>query len=330
MRLANLFGGAVKICFGIGILYSSTVSDALAQRKFISIATAGVTGAYYPVGGTICRLINRESKQHNIRCVVEPTGGSIYNLNALRKGEYDVAFVQSDWQYNAYLGEGLFREVGADKNLRSLFSLYSEAFTIIADKNKVINSLDDLKGKKVNVGDVGSGTRSTMEELLRYKGWDTSIFTAATEFKPIEQAAKLCNKQIDAFMANTGHPNGLIQDVTANCGAKIVPVNDIAVDKLLKTLPYYARATIPGGMYVGNPNDVKTFGVLATVVASAETDDEMVYYLVKSVFDNFDSFKTAHPILSGLNKQNMLIDGRTAPLHDGAKRYYREVGLLKD
>jgi uncharacterized protein len=330
MRLTNLLSGVVKVCLGASILCGLNAGETLAQRKFISIATAGVTGAYYPVGGTICRLINRESKQHNIRCVVEPTGGSIYNLNALRKGEYDVAFVQSDWQYNAYLGEGLFKDVGADKNLRSLFSLYSEAFTVIADKNKAINSLDDLKGKRVNIGDIGSGTRSTMDELMRYKGWDNSVFAAATEYKPMDQAAKLCDKQIDAFTANTGHPNGLIQEVTANCGAKIVAVDDASVDKLLKTLPYYARATIPKDMYIGNPNDIKTFGVLATLVASTETDDEMVYHLVKAVFDNLDGFKTAHPILSGLNKQNMLHDGRTAPLHDGAKRYYREVGLLKD
>ncbi len=309
---------------------SCAAVKANAERKFVSVGTAGITGAYYPVGGTICRLINRNSKEHSIRCVVEPTGGSIYNLNALRQGEIDVGFVQSDWQYNSYLGEGLFSDVGADKNLRSLFSLYSEALTIVARADKAIENLDDLKGKRFNVGNQGSGTRSTMDEVLKMKGWNNSVFSLAAEFKSTEQALKLCDNQIDAFAANTGHPNGSIQEVTANCPAKIIPVNDASIDKLLKSHPYYARATIPGGMYTGNANDVPTFGVMATLVASSDVDDELVYQMVKAVFENFDNFKTTHPILSGLTKEAMLRDGLTAPFHDGAKRYYLEAGLIKE
>ncbi len=309
---------------------SITLTNAQAERKFISVGTAGITGAYYPVGGTICRLINRSSKDHSIRCIVEPTGGSIYNLNALRQGEIDVAFVQSDWQYNSYLGEGLFEEVGADKNLRSLFSLYSEALTVVARADKNINNLDDLKGKRFNVGNQGSGTRSTMDEVLKMKGWNNAVFSLAAEYKSTEQARKLCDNQIDAFAANTGHPNGSIQEVSANCATKIIPVNDASIDKLLKSHPYYARATIPGGMYTGNANDIPTFGVMATLVASSDVDDELVYQMVKAVFENFDNFKTTHPILSGLSKEKMLQDGLTAPFHDGAKRYYLEAGLIKE
>ena len=330
MQLKSTFAALNKIAI-IALLSTGVIaSEAMAERKFIAVGTAGITGAYYPVGGTICRLINRNSKEHSIRCIVEPTGGSIYNLNAIRQGELDVGFVQSDWQYNSYLGEGLFSDVGADKNLRSLFSLYNEALTVVARADRGINNLDDLRGKRFNVGNQGSGTRSTMDEVLRAKGWTNAIFSSATEYKVTEQAYKLCENKIDAFAANTGHPNGSIQEVTANCATKILPVNDVAIDKLLKAHPYYARATIPGRMYTGNPNDVPTFGVVATLVASSDVDDELVYEMVKAVFENFDNFKTTHPILSGLSKEKMLRDGLTAPFHDGAKRYYLEAGLLKE
>jgi TRAP transporter TAXI family solute receptor len=314
----------------IGLAYVLLMTPAYAERKYISVGTAGITGAYYPVGGTICRLINRNAKEHNIRCVVESTGGSIYNLNALRQGELDFAFVQSDWQYNSYLGEGLFSDIGADRNLRSVFSLYSEALTLVARADAHIATLDDLRNKRFNVGNPGSGTRSTMDEVLKTKGWGNGIFSVAAEYKSSEQAQALCDGKIDAFAFNTGHPNGSIQEVTATCNTKIVPVNDASIDKLLKMHPYYARATIPGGMYTGNANDVPTFGVMATVVASSNVEDDLVYEMVKAVFDNFDNFKTAHPILSTLNKEKMLRDGLTAPLHDGAKRYYKEAGLLKE
>ncbi len=304
--------------------------DAQAERKFITFGTAGVTGVYYPVGGTICRLVNRNAKDHGIRCTVESTGGSIYNLNAVRQDELDVAFAQSDWHYSAYLGEGVFADQGADKDLRSLFSLHSEALTIVAREEAGIAGLDDLKGKRFNVGNPGSGTRSTVEELVKTKGWTNDVFSLASEFKASEQAQKLCDNQIDAFAFNTGHPNGSIQEVTSTCDTKIVPVQGDAVDQLINKYSFYAPGTIPGGMYTNNPNDVPTYGVKATLVSSADVDEELVYQLVKAVFENFDNFKTTHPILSNLNKESMISDGITAPLHEGAKRYYIEAGLLSE
>ncbi len=308
---------------------SAPSEEAHAERKFMTFGTAGVTGVYYPVGGTICRLVNRKAKEHGIRCTVESTGGSIYNLNAVRQDELDVAFAQSDWHYSSAAGEGVFADLGADKDLRSVFSLHSEALTLVARTDSDITKLDDIKGKRFNIGNPGSGTRSTVEELLKAKGWGKDVFTLASEFKASEQAQKLCDNQIDAFAFNTGHPNGSIQEVTSTCDVKIVPVQGDSVSALVNKHPYYADATIPGGMYTNNPDDIPTYGVKATLVSSANVDDEIVYQLVKAVFENFDNFKTTHPILSNLSKESMIADGLTAPLHEGAKRYYIEAGLME-
>ncbi len=306
------------------------MSDAQAERKFMTFGTAGVTGVYYPVGGTICRLINRKAKEHGIRCTVESTGGSIYNLNAVRQGELDVAFAQSDWHYSSYLGEGVFADQGGDKNLRAVFSLHSEALTVVAREDSDIKTFDDLQGKRFNIGNPGSGTRSTVEELLKAVGWSKDSFSLASEFKASEQAQKLCDNQIDAFAFNTGHPNGSIQEVTSTCDTKIIPVTGDAINGLVNKYSYYAPATIPGGMYTNNADDIPTYGVKATIVTSANVDDDVVYEMVKAVFENFDNFKTTHPILSTLNKEDMINNGLTAPLHEGAKRYYIEAGLLKE
>jgi uncharacterized protein len=308
----------------------ASADTARAERKFITFATAGVTGVYYPVAGTICRLVNRQAREHGVRCAVESTGGSIDNLNSLRKNDVDLAFVQSDWHYNSYVGEGMFADQGPDKNLRSLFSLHSEALTIIARSDSGIKTLQDLKNKRFNIGNAGSGTRSTMEELIHEMGWGKDTFSVSAEFRASEQAQKLCDNKIDAFAFNTGHPNGSIQEVTSTCAARLIPVTGPAVDSLVKKYPYYAIATIPGGMYANNANNIPTYGVKATVVSSANVDAALVYQVVKAVFENFDNFKTTHPILSNLNKEQMITNGLTAPLHDGAKRYYIEAGLLKE
>jgi uncharacterized protein len=328
LRPSRCFTRMMCAVMGAASLFAS--AEVRAERKFITFGTAGVTGVYYPVAGTICRLVNRQAREHGIRCAVESTGGSIDNLNAVRQGELDLAFVQSDWHYNDYVGEGLFADQGADKNLRSLFSLHSEALTIIARSNAGIATLDDLKNKRFNIGNTGSGTRSTMEELIAQLGWSKNSFSVSSDFRTAEQAQKLCEGKIDAFAFNTGHPNGAIQEVTSTCNARIVPVTGKAVDTLLKKFPYYALATIPGGMYANNPKDIPTYGVKATVVSSANVDPELVYQVVKAVFDNFDNFKTTHPILANLSKENMIKNGLTAPLHDGAERYYVETGLLKE
>jgi TRAP transporter TAXI family solute receptor len=304
-------------------------APAVAQQKFITIGTGGVTGVYYAAGGAICRLVNKDRAKHGIRCSVESTGGSVFNVNTIKAGELDLGFSQSDVQFNAAKGLAQFKDAGAFGDLRAVFSVHPEPFTVVARKEVNAKTLADLKGKRFNVGNPGSGTRASMEELMAAMGWKMSDFSLAAELKADEHGPALCDGKIDGFFYGVGHPSANIQDPTTSCGAKLVSVTGPAVDKLVADKPYYAKATIPGGLYPNNAEPTQTYGVLATVVASAKTPPDTVYQVVKAVFDNFDEFKKLHPALAHLKPESMVKDGLSAPLHEGAARYYREKGWLK-
>ncbi len=301
---------------------------ALAQQKFVTIGTGGVTGVYYAAGGAICRLLNKDRKVHGIRCSVESTGGSAYNINTIKQGELDFGMAQSDVHYNALKGEGPFKDGGAFADLRSVFSVHPEPFTVLARKEAGVTKFEDFKGKRFNVGNPGSGTRQSMEVLLAAMGWKLSDFSLASELKADEHGPALCDNKIDGFFYGVGHPSANIQDPTTTCGAKLVPLTGPAVDGLVKANPYYAVATIPGGLYNNNPQPTTTFGVLATLVSSAKVADETVYQLVKATFENFDEFKKLHPAFANLDPKAMVKDGNSAPLHAGAARYYKEKGWM--
>ena len=301
---------------------------ASAQEKFVTVGTGGQTGVYYVVGQSICKLVNRGSSKHNIKCTAPSTGGSIDNINAIRAGARDVGVAQSDWQYNAYHGTSKFEEQGEMKDLRAVFSVHPEPFTVVARTDSGIKTFDDLKGKRVNVGNPGSGQRGTIEVLMGELGWTMDDFKLASELKAAEQSAALCDNNVDAIVYTVGHPNGSIQEASTSCDAIVVPVTGAAVDKLVSENPFYSTATIPGGMYKGTDSDVQTFGVRATFVASAHTDEGTIYEVVKAVFDNFDRFKKLHPAFANLKEEEMIKAGLSAPLHDGAVKYYKERGWM--
>lgn len=301
---------------------------ASAQQKFVSIGTGGVTGVYYAAGGAICRLVNKDRGADGVRCSVESTGGSVFNVNTIKAGELDLGVVQSDVGYNAYNGEGQFKDGGAYKKLRSVFSIHPEPFTVLSRKEANVSSFDDFKGKRFNVGNPGSGTRASMDQLLLAMGLDSSFFSLASELRPDEHGPALCDGKIDGFIYGVGHPSANIQDPTTSCGAKLVPLTGPAVDKLVDAHPYYAKATIPGGLYPNNPEDTETYGVLATFVTSEDVPEESVYNVVKAVFDNFDDFRRLHPAFANLKKEDMAKNGLSAPLHPGAEKYFKEKGLL--
>ena len=303
-------------------------AGAVQAQEFITIGTGGVTGVYYPTGGAICRLVNKDRAEHGIRCSVESTGGSVYNLNAIRNGELDMGVAQSDWQYHAYNGTGQFADAGPFEKLRAVFSVHPEPFTVVARAGAGIKTFDDLKGKRVNVGNPGSGQRGTMEVLMEAKGWTMEDFALASELKPAEQSKALCDNKIDAMIYTVGHPSGSIKEATTSCDSVIVEVAGPTVQMLVDEFPFYRVATIPGGMYRNNPDDVKTFGVGATFVSSADVDADLVYHTVKAVFENFDTFTKLHPAFGVLKKEEMVKDGLSAPLHEGAMRYYKEAGLM--
>ncbi|WP_421855979.1 TAXI family TRAP transporter solute-binding subunit [Oricola sp.] len=304
-----------------------TASTAIAE-EFITIGTGGVTGVYYPTGGAICRLVNKGRKDHGIRCSVESTGGSVYNINTIRAGELEFGVAQSDWQYHAYNGSSRFEEAGAFEELRAVFSVHPEPFTVVARADAGISSFDDLMGKRVNIGNPGSGQRGTMEVLLEAKGKSADDFALATELKAAEQSAALCDNQIDAMVYTVGHPSGSIQEATTACDSVLVTVDGEAVDKLVADNSFYRTATIPGGMYRGSDNDTMTFGVGATFVTSTAVSDDAVYAVVSSVFENFEDFKKLHPAFANLKPEEMIADGLSAPLHPGAERYYKEKGWM--
>ncbi len=299
-----------------------------AQQKYMTIGTGGVTGVYYAAGGAICRLVNKDRKLHGIRCSVESTGGSVFNINTIKAGELDLGVAQSDVHYNAAKGLSQFKD-GALAELRAVMSLHPEPFTVLSRKELNAKSLGDFKGKRFNVGNPGSGTRSSMEELLGAMGWTMQDFSLASELKADEHGAALCDGKIDGFFYGVGHPSANIQDPTTSCGAKLVSLTGPAVDRLVKEKSYFGYATIPGGLYPNNPQDTRTFGVLATLVSSSKVPADTVYTAVKAIFDNFDEFKKLHPALAILRPEAMVKDGLSAPLHDGAVKYYKEKGWLK-
>ena len=301
---------------------------AVAQQEFISIGTGGVTGVYYGAGGAICRLVNKDRADHGLRCSVESTGGSVFNVNTIKAGELDLGVVQSDVGFNAYNGEGQFKEAGEYKKLRSVFSIHPEPFTVVVSKDSGVKKFEDLKGKRFNVGNPGSGTRASMDQLLAAMGTDNSFFSLASELRPDEHGQALCDGKIDGFFYGVGHPSANIQDPTTTCGAQIIELTGPAVDGLIEKHPYYAKVNIPGGLYPNNENDIPTYGVLATFVSSEDVKDDVVYEVVKAVFNNFEDFKRLHPALNHLVKEDMVKNGLSAPLHPGAERFYKEQGLL--
>ena len=313
----------------LGAVLLTVSSLASAQETFITIGTGGVTGVYYPTGGAICRLVNKDRADHGIRCSVESTGGSVYNANTIRAGELDMGVLQSDVQYKALKGEGEeFQDVGPFDDLRAVFSVHAEPFTVVARADSGITTFDDLKGKRVNVGNPGSGPRSTMEVLMDAKGWTMDDFALASELKSAEQAQALADNKIDAIVFTVGHPSGSIQEATTTVDAVMVPVDGAEVDQLVADNPYYSKAVIPGGMYRGTDSDTDTFGVRATFVTSTAVDEEVIYQVVKAVFENFEEFTKLHPALASVSKEEMVKASLSAPLHPGAERYYKEAGLM--
>lgn len=310
-----------------GAMMSITPSVGAAQQ-FVSIGTGGVTGVYYPTGGAICRLVNKDRKEHGIRCSAESTGGSVYNINTVRAGELEFGVAQSDWQYHAYHGTSKFAEQGPFEKLRSVFSVHPEPFTVLARKDSGITKFEDLKGKKVNVGNPGSGQRATMEVVMAAFGMKMSDFAVAAELKPSEMAQAVCDGKIDVMIYTVGHPAAAITEATTTCDLNLVNVEGAPIDKLVAENPFYRKATIPGGMYAGNDQDATTFGVGATIISSADVPDNVVYTVVKAVFDNFSDFKKLHPAFANLKEEEMIKDGLSAPLHPGAVKYYKERGWM--
>lgn len=317
----------VAIATSLCMTLTAGIIPAQSQQQFISIGTGGVTGVYYPTGGAICRLVNKNRKEHGVRCSAESTGGSIYNINNVRAGELEFGVAQSDWQYHAYHGTSKFEDQGKFEGLRAVFSVHPEPVTILAHDDSGIENITDLRGKRVNIGNPGSGTRGTWEVIEEAFGWSRSDLKLAAEMKSAETGQALCDKKIDSYFWLVGHPSALTQESLSSCASHLVNATGDVIDRLVADNPYYRTATIPAGMY-NNESDIMTFGVGATFVTSADVPAEVVYVVVKAVFDNFEDFKKLHPAFGNLKPEEMITDSLSAPLHEGAMKYYKERGWM--
>ena len=321
----SLLSKKIAMSAALGAIMATGLALPVAADQFVSIGTGGITGVYYPTGGAICRLVNKNRKKHGIRCSAESTGGSIYNINTIKAGELEFGVAQSDWQYHAYHGTSKFAKKGKFTKLRAVFSVHAEPVTVIARDDAGIKNISDVKGKRMNIGNPGSGTRGTWEVLEGALGWKRSDLALASEMKSAETGAAVCDGKIDAYFWLVGHPSALTQESLASCASHLVDVTGPAIDKLVADKPYYRKATIPAGMY-NNKKDVSTFGVGATFVSSSDVPEKVVYTIVKAVFENFDQFKKLHPAFAHLKPEEMVRDGLSAPLHAGAVKYYKERG----
>ncbi len=322
MKTVRLAAFALTLALG-----SASLAPAFGADRFISIGTGGITGVYYPTGGAICRLVNKMRKETGIRCSVESTGGSIYNINTVRSGDLEFGVAQSDWQYHAWNGTSKFEDQGKFEDLRAVFSVHPEPVTIIARDDSGVDNITDLKNKRVNIGNVGSGTRGTWEVIEEALGWKRSDLKLASELKSAETGQAICDNKIDAYFWLVGHPSALTKESLATCPTHLVNATGMAIDKLIADNSFYRTATIPAGMY-NNEKDIRTFGVGATFITSAKVDEQAVYTVVKAVFDNFDQFKKLHPAFANLNEKEMIQDSISAPLHEGAMKYYKERGWM--
>ena len=310
-------------------------TTAVSAAEFISIGTGGPTGVYFVVGNSVCRMVHKEAaegrktgRKHGIRCAAPSTGGSNYNIGQIKEGELQFGVAQSERQYHAVNGSSKW-EGNQFSNLRAVFSAHPEPFQLIAGKGTGINSWADLKGKVVNIGNPGSGQRGTMEVLMEKHGTSIDDFKQATELTSSEQVGALCDGKVDAIGYTVGVPNGAIGQAIDGCGAHFVNLDSSFEKMLVRNNPFYAFATIPAEVfYSSQKKDAVTFGVMATFVSSADVSNDVVYEVVRAVFENLDDFKKLHPAFKNLDPKQMISNGLSAPLHDGAVKYYTEQGLM--
>lgn len=318
-----------------GAMALATTPQTAEAKTFIAIGTGGPTGVYFVTGNAICRMVHRAAaegrksgRKHGIRCSAPSTGGSTYNIGQIQEGELDFGVAQSDWQYHAYNGSSRY-EGKAFKDLRSVFSVHPEPIQIIVGKGADIDGWEGLKGKKVNIGNPGSGQRGTADFLIKESGWTLDDFALASELTSTEQSKALCDGKIDAYFYTVGVPNAGVSVATDGCDAKIANFAGPLAQKMVSPdRPYYAWATIPKGTYKTTTEDVKTWGVKATFVTSAKVSEDVVYEVARAVFENFDEFKKLHPAFANLTPEEMIKDGLSAPLHPGAEKYYKEKGWM--
>ncbi|WP_432459325.1 MULTISPECIES: TAXI family TRAP transporter solute-binding subunit [unclassified Agarivorans] len=311
------------------LIILSLSSNFTGANEYLFLGTGNVSGVYYPTGNALCRQLEQNSDHRKLSCTAESSGGSSDNIQALRSGDIDLAIVQSDVHWQAYKGSGEFAKQGAYKEMRSLLALYPEAFTVLAKAQLKINQVEQLKGHSVNVGPLGSGQYSTMKLIMQQLHWQDGDFTQLGHLKPDEQSRALCGNKTEAIVYVVGHPNTSITRATTMCESNLLSLSTTTIAALAQKYPYFSPVSIKGGTYHGNPKDVQSIGVSATLVADKQLSEQTAHDFVAAIFENLDTLRALHPALADLKVQQMIHTNLTAPLHPGALRYYQEQGWMK-
>lgn len=327
MSLRKFLQSCLILCFTTVTLSNTALAEEIKPSE-IKIGSGSLAGLYYPTAGALCKMVNKGQSTTGMKCNVEATEGTIENLNLLKEDKIQFGLVQSDWQYFAFKGTDDFKGKGNPK-LRAVFSIFGEPFTVVVKADSGINNLNDLLGKRINIGNPGSGPHATTLKVMRALGWKMSDFKAVLELPAGQQPQALCDNKIDAFVYTVGHPNNVIKEASLTCPVRLVEISGPDIEKLVQLNPFYTIMTIPGGTYKGNKLPIRTFGMQATLVTTTDVPDVMVYNLVKQVFENFKQFKQLHPVFSDLTPQVMLT-GNSAPYADGAVKYYKEKNWIMD
>jgi TRAP transporter TAXI family solute receptor len=317
-----------------GLLFCQVVSLALLlascskeEVPSFSIGTGGVEGSYRAAGLALARSVNEDRAINGFQLGIEISSGSVSNIDSIAAGHTQFGIAQADDQYQAVKGLGEWKDKGPQEDLRAVFSMYTESVTLVAGEDSGIRSIDDLRGKIVDIGSSGSGTRQNAIDALRAAGIDWQNDIRAREESLDDRLAKFMHGELDAFFSTVGHPNKEIKFATFSVrGARIIPLENI--DILVSENPYFSRVLIPSGLYpkAYNEVDIETIGVNATLLTSAKVSEDVVYAVTKAVFENLESLTDFNAEFNALMGDKFL-KGLTAPIHPGALKYYREVGI---
>jgi TRAP transporter TAXI family solute receptor len=320
------------VCFTAGFIFNAAQGEFAAENVFVTIGSGDFTGVYFPTGLAIAKVINKGRDRHGIRATVESTRASIFNINTIMAGYLEFGIAQSDVQYQAYRGLGEWKDKGPQEELRSVFSIHRESICLVAAVDAGISDIADLEGKKVNLGNPGSGQHQNAIAALQAVGLDPQRDIRAEHMRASEAPGLLEDRRIDAFFCTVGHPSENLQHATSGMRkVRFIPITGPGIDRLVADKNYYTKIIVPVSQFYPdavNPVDLKTFGVIATLCTSSKVSDHVVYTITKAVFDNFSEFKSQHQALAVLAKEDML-KGLSAPLHPGAEKYYKEVGLFR-
>ena len=307
------------------VTVGSLVSTPANAARDLLIGGGSVTGVYYQVALQVCDLINTHS-DGEYNCVGRPALGSVFNINAVNRGLLDFGVAQSDRNWQAANGAADW-EGGAVENLRSVFSAHPETVLLVTRSDTGIESVEDLMGRAVNIGNPGSGQRGNAQDVLRLYGIDAENDIDAQGLQQNEASRALIDQKVDAFFYTVGNPAAAIEEPANSTDIRIVPIDSQAIRDFIADKPYYVMTSIQPGTYKGVDEAVETYAVKATVVASAALEDQVVYDVVKIVMENLDELRNSHAAFRHLEPSEML-QGLSAPLHPGAAMYYEEQGWM--